>query len=728
MAVAYINHQGGTRSQAVMEESAKILKWAETYVPTPSAVYVLGVESWTAHSLSRTTVDPGEWSLHPEVFGSNGDSQSEVDLIASRLLHKLPAFISRTRDPWHQIKYSRLPHGYCRYFFNTFKGCVHTQCSYLHIPKNCDEKVCMDVLHKLLSENSTFLLKRAEPKIQDLTTNIFTFRSLPKLSFRQIMVILGLMTSTISAVKWARFHSRILQNFLLSTWDKSHLFLDKKLSFPLQPTCDQIIKVFESVAFSGLQTAYSRLLDIFCKFVHNGMNITPVQINHIIAIMSKSSAANNHISILLSMKSSLELKTSKTNWTCDMDAVLSEVEHCKVNSDWMKLGTLYLTVCTGCENLTNIKKFSRCIAEALMKDSINERPEIPYCEFASAIFKNSQFNEIQKNILGRIGISVMFFYHDKEMWLKGRKVINKFHELKINYTILKGLLGQESTMSRCHVVNIAVEIFLKCGNLGSAMHTLKESDWIINTSMWPCNMMDVLHRHNLMCLLVCEALSKSMFTLCFEVLQNLPGFQESQNDVNVSQYAMLFNKVLNTCVANRSIGISASIVDFMIVKKIPIDYLNLQVLITTLGRSSLWNKTRDYYKSAMTLGFYPLFERKTNPNILYIPSFMSEVEMLMTIEQFMVLNASSIRLQGGCNQSPQIVLKRMEQDNAKSKDSYHASAERLFEASRLSNPRLFIKHMTVNNKNEEVYTLDSNSALKWLNENMKWAGSVWYFH
>ncbi|KAM4028574.1 protein TOPAZ1 [Anomaloglossus baeobatrachus] len=604
-----------------------------------------------------------------------------------------------------RIKQTLLPDGYCRPFFNTFVGCQSSHCLFLHIPRDCEENVCMELLHKLINENNPFLLKRA----------VWIFRnyySQYPLRCHYSRVIFGALLNA-------------LQN--LSLWQDLFDLLEVASSAKIFPFIEQFIKIFERLAFSGLQTILSTILGIFCKFVHNGMIVTPMDMDRIMTIMSLSGNAKNHINSLVALKSSLELKTSKENLTYDMDAAICEVEHCKDNSDWMKLGTLYLTVCAGCEDLTNLKNFSGCIAEALKKESISERPEIPYCQFADSIFKNPLFSDIQKTMLGRIGISVMFFYHQKEQWMKGRRVIYKFHELKINYTILKGITRQESVASRCQVVNVAVEIFLKCGNLSSAVQTLKESHWIINTSMWPCKMMDVLHRHNLLCLLVHEALSKNMFSMCFDVLQRLPGFQESQADFNVSQYTVLFNKLLSCCVEYRSIGMSSSVIDFMIDKKIAVDYVNLRGFILTLAHSGLWTKARKYYKCALALGFYPLFEEKTNPKILYIPSFMSEVEMLMTIEKFMVSNASSIQLQGGCNQTLQIVLKRMEEDSAKCRDSYQAATERLFEASRMSTPRLFIKHMTVNNTNEQVYTLDNNSSLKWLNENMKWACLVWYF-
>lgn len=63
----------------------------------------------------------------------------------------------------------------------------------------------------------------------------------------------------------------------------------------------------------------------------------------------------------------------------------------------------------------------------------------------------------------------------------------------------------------------------------------------------------------------------------------------------------------------------------------------------------------------------------------------------------------------------------------RSKDDYRAAVERLIQAARISNPKLFLKHMTMNINMEQVYSLEHNSALKWLKENMKWAGKVWLF-
>ncbi|XP_063778395.1 protein TOPAZ1 isoform X2 [Pseudophryne corroboree] len=602
-----------------------------------------------------------------------------------------------------EIQTALLPYGYCKFFFNTLKGCFRKQCSFLHVPMQCDEKICMDLLRKLLNEKHALLLRRA--------VWIFTQyygQHLPREHYDKSI-----------------FNALINPSLNMSCWPDVFHLLETAVTAKILPSVDLLIKVFQRVSSTGLNTAMSHLLDIFCKLVDHGLNCTSVEIHQIIATVNPLTASTSHVKMLMSIKSRFYLKPSKQNWTRDLGKAIAEVEHCKLNSNWMKLGNLYLHVCRGCENITDLKKFSRCVAEALMKNSDEERSEVPYCEFADTIIKNPPLNDILKNILGRIGISVMFYYHRKELWQKGRRVLCKLKELQINYTVLKGLAVQESVASRCHVVNIAVEIFLMCGNLITACKVLKESDWIMNTTTWPCERMDVLKRHNLLCALVQEALSKSMYTMCFDVLQNLPGFQESQADITVSQYLVLFNKVLSSSVENRCLGISSSIVDFMVANKIPVEYVSLQQLITTLGHSGLWPKARKHYKDALSFGFYTLLEGNKDHKILHIPSSMSDVEMLITVEHFMVTNASSIQSPGGSNESLQIVLKRVEADKAQCEDSYHTAIGRLLEASRMSSPRLFLKHMTVNSTKEQVYILDHNSSLKWLHENLKWAGTIW---
>ena len=82
----------------------------------------------------------------------------------------------------------------------------------------------------------------------------------------------------------------------------------------------------------------------------------------------------------------------------------------------------------------------------------------------------------------------------------------------------------------------------------------------------------MLNRHNLLCTIAHEILAKSLYRQTFEVLQNLPGFQNSQETVEVSQYSLLFNKLLDACIESNSLGMSSSVAEFMISKSIPIDF------------------------------------------------------------------------------------------------------------------------------------------------------------
>ncbi|CAJ0934918.1 unnamed protein product [Ranitomeya imitator] len=100
-AVAYLNHQGRTRSGQVMEEAAKILRWAERHVPAISAVHIPWVENWATDFLSLQGLAAGEWSLRPAVFDQIclRWGTPDVDLMASRMNHKVPQFVARSRDP-----------------------------------------------------------------------------------------------------------------------------------------------------------------------------------------------------------------------------------------------------------------------------------------------------------------------------------------------------------------------------------------------------------------------------------------------------------------------------------------------------------------------------------------------------------------------------------------------------------------------------------------------------
>ncbi|XP_043824954.1 protein TOPAZ1, partial [Dromiciops gliroides] len=598
-----------------------------------------------------------------------------------------------------------LPHGYCKFHFNTLRGCERSLCKFTHVPEQADEKVCMEILKKYINIGEVCLLQRA------VTLFMEYYRKFPP---------------------GVHFESQVLNDLLISLL--KHCLLKEvfqvvniSIMVKMLPALKVLIKVFEHVASMNLRNAVPTLIDIFCKLVEAGMILDSEHFNYLIKLLYQVQASKQEINAVLEMKSRLRVRQFKKNWLSDVNSAITEIEHCKEKGDWTSLANLYINVKLGCEKFADLQRFSAYVAEALTKDYKEERQGIPFCEFADAVIKDPQNSEIDKTLLGRIGISAIYFYHKLLQWSKGRKVLDKLHELQIHFTSLKGLTGSEKLASRCQIVNVAAEIFLKSGSMDGAIWVLRESEWIINTPLWPCDRMDVLNRHNLLCTIAHEILAKSLYRQTFEVLQNLPGFQSSQETVEVSQYSLLFNKLLDACIESNSLGVSSSVAEFMFSKNIPIDFSFLRRLITALGRSCLWPKARAHYKSALSLGCYPPLEGNLYRKLLLIPSYLSEIEMLLAIEIFLVSNASSIQSPGASSQTLQIVLKRCEEDKVRSKDDYRTAVERLIMAARISDPKLFIKHMTVNITMEQVYSLEHCSALKWLKENMKWAGKVWLF-
>ncbi|NXF75518.1 TOPZ1 protein, partial [Sclerurus mexicanus] len=598
-----------------------------------------------------------------------------------------------------------LPRKYCRYYFMTSRGCVRAKCWFCHVPEQGDEKICMAILRTYINIKESGLLKRA------------------------VQIFMQYYREVIPGVDFA---SEVLNDLLVSLLKNCLLqevfqILNATVQMKTLVAVDVLLKVFEHVSSLNLRDDVPTLIRTFCKLIDAGMFLELDHFDYIIKSLHQLQVSSWEISIVLNIKSRFKERHFERNWLFDFNLAVDEIQHCKEKRDWAKLGALYLNARTGCECFDDFQKLLLSIAEILTKDSETDRPGVPFCDFADAVMKNSQHNEADRLFIGRTGISVMYSYHRVLQWTKGRKVLDKLHELQIHFTLLKGLTGAGRLASRCQIVNKAAEIFLNSGSLDGATRVLRESEWTTNAPLWPCDEMDILSRHNLLCALVHKFLSKSLYRQAFEVLQNLPGLQKPSDTVDVSKYSCLFNKLINASFESKNLGVSSSAVDFMLSKKIAIDFILLRRLITALGRSSLWSKARTYYKNALSLGCYPQLQGNLYHKLLKIPSYLSEVEMLLAIEIFLVSNARDIQNPMTTSQTLQIILKRCEDQTVQNNSSYQVAVERLILATRLSDPKLFLKHMTMNVNMEEVYSLEPSFALKWLQENMKWAEKVWLF-
>ncbi|XP_055662449.1 protein TOPAZ1 [Falco peregrinus] len=645
----------------------------------------------------QTTLDDYRFSgrspiLPLQKYGDSEPWKMEKNAVASHSVQQILEMIE-------------LPRKYCRFYFMTLRGCERRKCWFGHVPQQGDEKICMAILRTYISIKESSLLKRA--------VQIFVNY------FKEVTPGVDFAVQVLNDLLFA-----LLKNCLLQ---EVFQILNVTVQINTLPAVEVLLKAFDHVAALNIRDAVPTLISTFHKLIGAGMILEFHHFDYIIKCLHQLRVSSQEIDTVLNIKSRFQERHFEKNWLFDFNLVVAEIQHCNEKSDWNKLGALYVNARTGCEHSDDLQKLSLCIAEILTRDSETDRPGVPFCDFADAVIKKSQHNEADRVFIGRTGISVMYSYHRALQWIKGRKVLDKLHELQIPFTLLKGLTGAEGLASRCQIVNKAAEIFLKTGSLDGATWVLRESEWTTNAPLWPCDKIDILSRHNLLCTLVQKYLRKSLYRQAFEALQNLPGFQNNFDTVDVSQYSCLFNELINACFESKNLGVSSSAVDFMLSKNIAIDLFLLRGLITALGRSSLWSKARTYYKSALSLGCYPPLQGSLWNKLLIIPSYLSEVEMLLAIEIFLVSNASDIQSPVATSQTLQIILKRSEDQTVQNNSDYQKAVERLILAARISDPKLFLKYMTMNVSMEEVYSLELTSALKWLQENMKWARNVWLF-
>ena len=101
-ALAYLAHQGGTRSETLNQEAQEILRWAEAHQVTIKTQFLSGLQNVLADAMSRKgQVLPTEWTLHQEVCRDLWRlwGQPSVDLFATVQNFRLQAFVSPFPDP-----------------------------------------------------------------------------------------------------------------------------------------------------------------------------------------------------------------------------------------------------------------------------------------------------------------------------------------------------------------------------------------------------------------------------------------------------------------------------------------------------------------------------------------------------------------------------------------------------------------------------------------------------
>ncbi|KAK7098875.1 hypothetical protein V1264_003095 [Littorina saxatilis] len=99
---AYINRQGGTRSQKLSESACRLLVWCSSHNILLSAKYLKGTLNVLADALSRgDKVLHSEWTLSHQALDRLWVQVDKpcIDLFATRFSTRLPLFVSPFPDP-----------------------------------------------------------------------------------------------------------------------------------------------------------------------------------------------------------------------------------------------------------------------------------------------------------------------------------------------------------------------------------------------------------------------------------------------------------------------------------------------------------------------------------------------------------------------------------------------------------------------------------------------------
>ncbi|KAJ8354200.1 hypothetical protein SKAU_G00217670 [Synaphobranchus kaupii] len=529
------------------------------------------------------------------------------------------------------IDLSKNSEKYCRYYFSDEHTCLRNMCWYLHQPLEGDERFCMTAVQKLCSGESSHLHRAAE---------VFTgyYQKCPPGVHFDAHTLKSLLST---------LFSRGIVKDLLSV-------LRVMTPYKILPPVEFILSVFERVSMWGLRIAVPDLLDLTAKSVKAGLVFATENFEYMQHHLELLQAPSCQMEVFQKLKYRvLETSVAWTPEAGDLAIALAEVECCKEQQDWIKLGSMFCSLCACNPSLAELNHLSGSIAMALLVDTPPTSP-LPFSQFVKAVCQGASIGGLVKSLLGRIGVSLMLRYYKAQHWTKGKKLLDALNTLKVNYSTLKGLFAGESRVSRCRIISMSAEVFLGCGSMESAFSVLKDNEWILSSPLWQCEEADVVHRHCVLCRLAECTTQKNMLVETLEVLTKLADMQDVK--VDASQYNV-FHRHLKACLEQQNLPVASNIVELMFTKKIEVDVCLLRLLIHKLGKQSSWQKARFLYKSAVSVGCYPQTQMNKYCRILPVPPTLSEIEMTLALEMFMVSNASDIQNPGFFPHALQIVVK-----------------------------------------------------------------------
>uniref|UniRef100_A0A669EFQ8 Protein TOPAZ1 n=1 Tax=Oreochromis niloticus TaxID=8128 RepID=A0A669EFQ8_ORENI len=390
---------------------------------------------------------------------------------------------------------------------------------------------------------------------------------------------------------------------------------------------------------------------------------------------------------------------------------------CMKQEDWRRIGEVFRGICQSTQHPSQVERISGRIAVALLSEG-KDKLSLPFSVFAETVCQNESEDSMVRSFIGRIGVSLMLRYHKTHQWAKGRRVVETLSVLKVCYSTLKGLFGNEDGASRCCLITVAAELFLLSGSVEGALNTLRENKWFLSSCSWPCEPADLESRTRVLIRLA----EKTSHRDTLEVLCNLPGvFLFSPDSMDISRYSPLFNSHLQVCVDRQILPVASDTVDFMLSKNLAVDHTVLRILLQKLGKQNLWLRAREVFRRSLSVGYYPGVSAPPGFMTLIVPCRLGEVELALTFEMFITVNATVIHHLSEPTTSLTITLKRTQSCESE----YLSAGSRLLSAACIPQPKLIVHYTAVNSEQEQVFMLDVSSARRWLRHNHLWAHEVW---
>ncbi|XP_049606903.1 protein TOPAZ1 isoform X2 [Syngnathus scovelli] len=579
---------------------------------------------------------------------------------------------------------------YCRLFFNESESCTYKVCRFRHVPMEGDEKFCINMVERF-TLNPACLLRAGALFIN-------YYRDNPPGLFFSMPVFLSLL--------WALLKAGIVPDVLS--------VLSVSLAHKIVPTHEFLLALFTFVREKSFTSVVPHLLLLTYKMASEHLMLsldcfdvvknTP----EFQQLIHSDASANLRVSITSSVPVSDSL---------NLAYVMVEMELCVKQADWCCLAKAFSSICTPHQHPSQLERISGYITVALLSET-KDKMSVPFAAFAETICPNGVPDCLLMGFIGRIGVSLMLRYHKTQQWAKGRKVVEVLTQFRINYSMQKGLFENENGQSRCHLITLATEIFLLSGSLEGALQTLRENKWFVSCNMWPCEHPDLENRSRVLVHLAEKASQRD----ALEVLCNLPGIQEPYDQVDISRYTPMFNAHLKVCVDRLMLSVAADSVDLMLSRKIPVEGAVLQALLHKLGKQNLWLRARKIFSHSQTTGYYPAVSAPAGFMALTVSSRLGEVELALTFEMLITVNASVILpISEKTPATLSITLKRSQE----SESEYLSAGSRLLSAALIPQPKLEVHYTAVNFSQEQVFTLSVASAQRWLRSNHMWANDLW---